>query len=47
MGSITDVELADILSLSPLIPKYNQSIDRESAYDILTHKIEQKIQEDS
>lgn len=40
MDILTDVELKDLLKTSKLIPKYNEVIDRESAYEMLTEKIE-------
>lgn len=40
MDILTDSELKDLLKSSKLIPKYNEVIDRESAYEILTEKIE-------
>ena len=40
MDVLTDQELKDLLKTSKLIPKYNEVIDRESAYEMLTEKIE-------
>ncbi|WP_026450454.1 helicase HerA-like domain-containing protein [Aequorivita capsosiphonis] len=40
MDILTDSELSDLLKTSKLIPKYNQVINRESAYEMLTEKIE-------
>lgn len=40
MDVLTPQELDDRISTSKLISKYNQIIDRESAYEILTKKIE-------
>ena len=40
MDVLTDGELKDLLKTSKLIPKYNEVIDRESAYEMLTKKIE-------
>ncbi|MCB0465266.1 MAG: DUF853 family protein, partial [Aequorivita sp.] len=40
MDVLTDVELKDLLKASKLIPKYNEVTDRESAYEMLTEKIE-------
>lgn len=40
MDVLTDGELKDLLKTSKLIPKYNEVIDRESAYEMLTQKIE-------
>jgi hypothetical protein len=39
MDILSDVELNDLISRSQLVPKYNHSIDRESAYEILNTKI--------
>ncbi|HSB88784.1 MAG TPA: helicase HerA-like domain-containing protein [Anaerolineales bacterium] len=38
MGSITPEERAQIMSQSPVGPKYNSPINRESAYEILTRR---------
>lgn len=46
MDVLTDAELKDLLKKSSLIPKYNQVTDRESAYEILTKKIEVANQEE-
>lgn len=40
MDILTDAEIAAITRQSQLIPKYAQQYDRESAYEILTAKIE-------
>jgi len=40
MGPLTDRELSDTVRRSKLAAKYNQTIDRESAYEILIKKIE-------
>src|SRR6056297_1934922 len=40
MDILTDNEIKDVLGKSKLIEKYNEEIDRESAYEILTEKIE-------
>ncbi|MFP2996100.1 helicase HerA-like domain-containing protein [Spongiivirga sp. MCCC 1A20706] len=39
MDILTDSELKDLLSKSKLIKKYNEDIDRESAYELLDKKI--------
>lgn len=39
MDTLSDAEVEAILSKSSLIAKYNEEIDRESAYEILTEKI--------
>lgn len=41
MDILTDAEIADIVGHSKLAAKYNQSIDSESAYEILTAKLEE------
>ncbi len=41
MDILTEVELNDLLSKSKLVKKYNEPIDRESAYELLNKKIEQ------
>jgi len=40
MDVLSDNELKELLKTSKLIPKYNEVIDRESAYEMLTEKIE-------
>ncbi|MBS9461799.1 DUF853 domain-containing protein [Flagellimonas sp. HMM57] len=40
MDVLTNTELKDVLGKSKLIKKYNEDIDRESAYEILNEKIE-------
>ncbi|CAM3301272.1 helicase HerA-like domain-containing protein [Aequorivita lipolytica] len=40
MDILTDDELKDLLKTSKLIPKYNEVVDRESAYEMLNEKIE-------
>lgn len=44
MGSLTVDEVWEIVFVSELAAKYTQEINRESAYEILTKKIEQKLQ---
>ncbi|MCO6173526.1 DUF853 domain-containing protein [Flavobacterium sp. NRK F10] len=41
MDILTDAEIANCIAKSKLVKKYNDEIDRESAYEILTKKIEQ------
>jgi DNA helicase HerA-like ATPase len=41
MDILTDAELEEIILDSELRPKYNQAIDRESAYELLNKKIDQ------
>lgn len=45
MDILTDDELKDVLAQSKLIKKYNEEIDRESAYEILGAKIERAEKE--
>lgn len=45
MDILTDAELKDVLDQSKLIKKYNEEIDRESAYEILNEKIEKAEKE--
>ena len=40
MDVLTKTELNTLVSQSELIPKYNEVVDRDSAYEILSHKIE-------
>jgi len=40
MDILTDKELDELISNSKLVPKYNDAINRESAYEILTKKLE-------
>ncbi|MBK6931751.1 MAG: DUF853 family protein [Saprospirales bacterium] len=41
MDILTPTEIDSILSRSALVRKYNQQVDRESAYEILTEKIQE------
>lgn len=41
MNILSDAELDAVVSKSKLAPKYNQSIDSESAYEILNNKLQQ------
>ncbi|PWK17507.1 helicase HerA-like domain-containing protein [Xanthomarina spongicola] len=41
MDILTDSELKKLLSDSKLVKKYNEEVDRESAYEMLNEKIEQ------
>ncbi len=45
MDILSDSEIKDVLDKSKLIKKYNEEIDRESAYEILTEKIEKAEKE--
>ncbi|WP_026933614.1 helicase HerA-like domain-containing protein [Christiangramia echinicola] len=40
MDVLTDTELKNLINKSQLVSKYNEEIDRESAYEILNKKIE-------
>lgn len=44
MDILTESEIDILIGKSALIPKYNQEIDRESAYEILNKKIEEYTQ---
>lgn len=44
MGILSETELESLLSVSALIQKYNTSIDRESAEEILSARINEKMQ---
>ena len=41
MDILTDTELENLLNNSKLVKKYNEEVDRESAYEMLNEKIEQ------
>jgi DNA helicase HerA-like ATPase len=41
MDILTDTELEELIFQSKLRPKYNEEIDRESAYELLNKKIEE------
>lgn len=43
MDVLTDSEVTELTSKSALVAKYQQDINRESAYDILTNKMEQAV----
>ncbi|MFT6843698.1 MAG: DNA helicase HerA-like ATPase, partial [Psychroserpens sp.] len=47
MDVLTDLELSGLLGKSKLAKKYNQDIDRESAYEMLSEKIEIADAEDA
>ncbi|MDW5287695.1 helicase HerA-like domain-containing protein [Formosa sp. PL04] len=40
MDILTDTELSELISKSKMVKKYNETIDRESAYELLNKKIE-------
>lgn len=46
MDILMDKEIKEILDKSDLIPKYNEEIDRESAYELLTEKLEEAREEE-
>jgi DNA helicase HerA-like ATPase len=46
MGVLLPDEIARVISWSPLAPKYNELVDRESAYEILEAKLKQAAQEE-
>ncbi|KYP16437.1 helicase HerA-like domain-containing protein [Flavihumibacter sp. CACIAM 22H1] len=41
MDILTEQEIGDLVSASKLVKKYNQAIDSESAYELLTAKLEE------
>lgn len=47
MDVLTDSELKELIDKSSLINKYNEEIDRESAYEILNEKIEKAQAEEA
>ncbi|MGE5944804.1 MAG: helicase HerA-like domain-containing protein [Flavobacteriales bacterium] len=47
MDVLTESELNTLLSQSKLVKKYNETIDRESAYELLNKKIEQAEAEEA
>jgi len=47
MDILTPQELNNLISISRLVPKYNKTIDRESAYEILNQKIERAEENDA
>ena len=47
MDVLEDSELKDLLKSSKLVKKYSETIDRESAYELLNKKIEIAEQEDA
>jgi hypothetical protein len=46
MDVLTEAEINGIIKDSPLVKKYNQTVDRDSAHDILAEKIEAAHAED-
>ena len=47
MDVLTNTELASLMSRSKLVAKYNETIDRESAYELLNKKIKQAQAEEA
>lgn len=47
MDILTEKELENLLSKSELVKKYNETIDRESAYELLNEKIEKAEAEEA
>ncbi len=45
MDVLTDGEIKDIIDASSLVKRYNREIDRDSAFEMLTNKIEQAEKE--
>ena len=45
MGILTPEEITDLLDQSRLVRKYNEVIDRESAFEMLTQKVQQQTAE--
>jgi DNA helicase HerA-like ATPase len=45
MDILTSAEIDNLVSRSKLVAKYNQAVDSESAYEILTGKLEQATQQ--
>lgn len=45
MDVLSKGEIADVVKRSRLAPKYNEAIDRESAHELLTEKIERLVAE--
>ncbi|HEA28971.1 MAG TPA: DUF853 family protein [Leeuwenhoekiella sp.] len=47
MDILTDAEIEEVNQKSSLAPKYNEAVDRESAYELLNEKIEQAKTEET
>jgi hypothetical protein len=47
MDILTDKELEELTNASKLRPKYNEVVDRESAYELLLKKIEKASKENA
>ena len=46
IGTISPEKRDSLIALSPMGPKYGQTVDRESAYELLQRKIETRMQEE-
>ena len=46
MDTLSKLELKGLMSSSDLIPEYNEEMDRESAYEILTNKLERAAEKE-
>ena len=46
MDILTDLEIDGLVSKSKIAAKYNEAIDRKSAYEILTEKLENAAKRD-
>lgn len=44
IGPLTEAERAALIKQSPLLGRYDKAIDRESAYEILTARVEQTVE---
>ncbi len=44
MDVLSDAEITELTSSSAMVAKYEQAIDRESAYEMLTNRMEQAAQ---
>jgi uncharacterized protein len=47
MGTLTDDELTNLTSISPLVSKYNSTLDRVSAREVIESKITQKLEQNT
>jgi len=47
MDILTDAEIQNIISQSALVKKYNKTVDKESAYEILKDKIKRAAEEEA
>ena len=43
MDTLTESELQSLISISPLVSRYNTSLDPESAAEVLTRKVSEKM----